>query len=150
MEKNLDDFVERMRNVGEQLVPYTVPMADARLEDELNFVKTKEVVIDGYELTINYGKSDQQSCYTESLQIIGKNSAFLPFNLVAKLARKFLGSHKLSLIEILKDNRKIYCWTVCTDRRGRPIDPPIEHQLHSCKHEGWEYAYMDPKQVKIY
>lgn len=150
---NFDDVVVRMRNVGEQLIPYNFPKGDVHLEDELNFVKTKEVIVDGYEIILNFSKSDYTSAnpphFTETLQIIGKNSAFLPFNMVVKLARRFLGNQHLSLLEILKDNRKIYCWTVCLDKRGCPIEQPNEGRSLAMKFEGFEYEYMDPQKVRL-
>jgi hypothetical protein len=147
---SLDELIERMRVVGEQLVPYNFPQADQSLENHLNPMKTKEVVIDGYTMVLHYSKACYGEHYMETLQIIGKNSPFLPFNLVAKLAKRFLGAHHLALIEVFRDNRKIYCWTAMVDERGCPIPPVYEIESHVCTFEGMKYNYMDPRQVNFY
>ena len=74
----------------------------------------------------------------------------MPFGLICKLAKRFLGSHHLSLVELFKDNRKIYIWSVCVDRRGRPIQAPYEIDTEECNFEGFNYLYMQPNQVNFY
>jgi len=147
--ETLDMIVARMRNVGEQLTPYNYPQADPKLEDDLNIIKTKEVVVDGYEVMMHFSRADYRTHISETVQILGKNTAFLPFCVVVKVARKFLGNHHLGLVEFLKDNRKIYCWTITLDHRGRPISSPAE-QTVTQKYEGFEYSYMSSSQVRFY
>jgi len=146
--QSLDSLVSRMRVVGEQLMPYNHPQSDVKLEDQLHWVKLKEINIDGYDVVIHFNRANHETHFVESVQIYGKKSAFLPFTIVVKIARKFLGSHHLNLIEFLKDNRKIYCWTLMVDRRGRPMPSEFERTLQ--KHEGFQYSYVSKSQIKTH
>lgn len=149
MENGLDVLVDHMRNMGEQLIPYNFPHADARLEDDLGILKTKEVYIDGYSVLIHYSKADCKTHRVETLQVFGKRNSFIPFRLAVKLAKKFLGSHNLILSEIFRENRKIYCWSIVVDLRGRPIS--AQHKdAQVLFHEGIEYSYVDPKYLNFY
>lgn len=148
--QNLETLVARMRNVGDQLAPYNFPQADPKLEDDLNVIKTKEAVVDGYAVILHFSRSDYRTHYLETLQILGKNSPFLPFNVVFKIVRRFLGSHHLSLAEPIQDNRKIYCWTVCVDPRGVPIPMPQQDEAEECLFEGCKYKYIDPSHISFY
>jgi hypothetical protein len=146
----LEDIIAEMRTVGEQLVPYNFPQADPRLEDDLNAVKAKEAVVDGYPVVVHYSKADYRTHFLETVQILGKHVPFLPFSLVAKIARRFLGSNNLSLVELLKDSQKIYCWTVALDRRGRPIAGAHAEDAEVMKYDDFSYTYLDPSQVNTY
>lgn len=148
--KKLDEIVAEMRLVGEQLVPYNYPNADRSLENEMALVKTQEAVVDGYPIILHYGKHDYRTHLTETVQIFGKHVPFLPFNLVTKVARKFLGSNHLTEIEILKDNQKMYCWTVTVDKNGKAIPSPYVKDAQIMKHENLEFAYLDPSQFHVY
>jgi len=150
MYDSLDLIADHMRNVGEQLVPYNFPQASPQLEDDLNEIKSRDVVVDGYNVILHFSKSNYDDHYLETLQVIGKNTSFLPFSLIAKVGRKFLGGHHLSLVEIYKDGRKIYCWSVTLNRRGCPIASSYEQDGERCTYEGFEYSYMDPSQVNFY
>jgi len=150
-EPNLEDIIENMRALGDLLVPYNYPKTlPTTMEDDLAIFKQREAVIDGYPIIIHYQKSDLDEYLMETVQIYGKNSPFLPFNLICKLGKKFLGPHHLSLVEIFKDNRKIYIWSVCVDDRGRPIPAPYEMETEECVFEGFNYLYMQPNQVNFY
>lgn len=152
-EKPLDEVVESMRNVGETLIPKNYPKSSPPppgQEDDLLLFKKKSVVVDGYSLDIHYQKSDYDDYLTETLQIYAQYCPFLPFNVVVKLAKKFLGGHDLSLVEIYREGRKIYIWTVYVDRTGRPIKFPFDIQVENCDFEGIKYSYMLPTQVHIF
>ena len=151
-EPTLDEIVERMRNMGEMLIPFNFPKVPPSMtqEDDLVFFKEKEAVIDGYSLYLHYQKSDFDTHYLETLQVYNRNSPFLPFGLVCKLGKRFLGSHHLSLVELFKENRKIYCWSVCVDRQGISIPPPYELETEDCQFEGLKYMYLQPNQVNFW
>lgn len=152
--QNLDQVIEKMRAVGQQLVPYNYPKGDPALEGYTNSIKTKNVCIDGYHLTIHFNKSEygrgSKKIYLETLQIFGKNSPFLPFYVVAKLAKKFLGSHHLFLTELLRENRKIYLWNVYLDKRGIPIPQRVDNEAEICTYEGLTYTYMDHNSINFH
>lgn len=149
-EPKLDEIVDNMRKLGEMLIPYNFPLAPITLEDDLAIFKERETVVDGYPIILHYQKSDYQKHFMETLQIYGKSSPFLPFNLVCKLAKRFLGSKHLSLVEIFKNNRKIYIWSVCVDKEGQAISSPYDTETEDCQFEGLNYLYMQPNQVNFF
>ena len=150
MKKNLSQHVFEMRRLGEVLVPYNFPKAPPTVEDDINILKIRELTVDGYDVCCHYSKSDQDGYFMESFQIFGKHFPFLPFSLVCKLARHFLGEHELSLIEIYRENRKIYCWTLAVDFDGCAIPSPYETEVEYCTYEGFNYCYMQPNQVDFH
>ena len=144
-----DSSIEHLRSLGERLVPLNFPRNDPRLEDDIHAMKLIERTVDGYHLVIYFSKADYKDHFLETVQIFGNSIPFLPFSLVVKIAKKFLGGHHLSLVEIPKANRKVYCWTVCVDREGKPMASPYEIKSEICNFEGFEYAYMQPDQINL-
>lgn len=150
-DKDLDEIIERMRGMGDILVPLNYPNTFSfELEDDLSIFKEREAIIDGIPLFLNYQKSDYKKYFIETVQIFGKTTPFLPFNLICKIGKRFLGGHHLSLVEIFKDNRKIYIWSVCVDKRGRPIPAPYKLKIEQCEFEGFNYSYLQPNQINFY
>lgn len=149
-ELKLEQIIDQMRTLGDMIVKYNFPKAPLTDEDELDIFKQKEAIIDGYPVMLHYQKADYDEHFMETLQIYGKNSPFLPFNLICKLGMRFLGRHHLSLVEIFKDNRKIYIWSVCVDASGKPIPSPYEMETEECEFEGFSYNYLQPNQVNFY
>ena len=144
------DVLETLRIVSQHLVPYTFPMAPAEFEEDIAPLKKQEIEVDGYSIIVHFNKADYKRYYLESLQILGKHSPFLPFHLVVKLAQRMLGGHHLSLVEFYQDSRKVYCWSVCVDKQGKPMPSPIEDETQPCEFEGFEYAYMQASQLNFY
>lgn len=137
--------VQEMRALGEQFVPYSTP-AD---ENDISVLKTREVTVDGYALVLYYTKSKFEDRSTEVLQIYGQHMPFLPFYLVCKLGKSFLGDFDLSLVELFRENRKIYCWSVNFDLAGKTISLP-DGFAENCQYEGFSYSYLQPYQVNFY
>lgn len=149
-QKPIEEILEKIKIVGNQLVPYNFPVVPPLvLENELNLIKQKEFVVDGYSVVLHFNRSDYTDHYLEILQVHAKYGTFLPFAVVAKLAKCVLGSHGLSLVEIFKDDRKVYCWSIVLDKSGRPVDVKIK-KSKVCVHEGLQYNLMNPKQVNFY
>jgi hypothetical protein len=143
---SLETTVNQMRSLGQQLIPFNTP----KNEPDINILKMREVVIDGYEVCVYYTKSRFEEDFTEIVQIWGKYTPFVPFNLVCKLAKAFLGNENLSLVELFRDNRKVYCWAVNVDADGRPLRAAYTKQSEDCTYEGFNYCYMQPSQVNFY
>lgn len=145
-----DDMAARMRRWADTLLPYSYPYVKPEEEDDINVLKFKEVTVDGYNLILHFNRHDYKTYFLETFQIIGKHTPFLPFCLTCKLAQKMLGNRYLSLVEILKNNRKIYCWTVVRDRDGYAIPSPYKNRGEYCTYEGFEYNYVYPDSVNFY
>ena len=149
--KRIDEHIEEMRAIGEILMPHNFPKVSHQEEETVNVFKDRDVTVDGYEVTICYNKSDCDNHYVEHCQVFSRSAPFLPFHLVCKLAQKFLGDRHLSLVEVFRDNRKIYCWTVAIDKNGEAIEQPYKETLmEECTFEGFRYTYMNPKTVDFY
>lgn len=145
----LEQTVKRIKAMGDVLVPYNFPRNDPALEDDLNALKLTKTTVDGYDIALYYSKADHGQFTLETVQVYAENHPFLPFNVVIKIARRFLGSIKLSLIEFMRADKKVYCWTSYKDLNGIPIDPPIEDFKH-LQFEGFEYNYLSPASVNFY
>lgn len=147
---NLDDVLDMLRNLGEYLVPYNFPQASPEYEDYIYPLKTTAVEVDGYNVSIHYSKADWGEHFLESLQLNNVDTPFLPFSLVIKIAQKALGSHNLSLMQSPRGNKMYYCWTICTDKRGRPL--PFKHPVKAtaCNYEGWDYDVLSEDSLKFH
>jgi hypothetical protein len=145
-----DDKIEIIRNMSENLVPYNFPSGPVDLEYYLSPLKKCEVEADGYTVVFHLNRAKYNDHYLETLQIHNKYAPFLPFHLVAKLGRKTLGSHLLSLVEFYQGEHKIYCWSVCLDERGRPMNSPMNEKSSSKTFEDFSYVYITPEQLNLY
>lgn len=146
--KKLVEIIEEMRGVGDYLVSHSMPKVSKSEEIEILPLKQRIIVVDGYEVGVSFSKADYGSYYIETFLIWGKTSKFLPFILTSKLARYFLGQHELTLAETFKDKRRIYCWSVTTDRDGRPLE--MKRDAEECEFEGFKYRYLQPNQIKFF
>jgi hypothetical protein len=147
---NFDEKIEILRNLSNHLVDYNFPLSPMDFEYDIACLKKTEACVDSYNVVVHFNKACYGNYYLETFQVFNKNAPFLPFSLVAKLAKKTLGGHHLSLVEFYQQDRKIYCWSVCVDDRGRPIISPIQDQSKPKMFEGFEYRYMQPEQLNLY
>lgn len=145
-----ETVVKEMKQIGEDLIPYNFPLAPQSVEEKYNDYKTREILIDGYDVVLHYSKSDYGNYFSETIQILGLESPFLPFALVMKVAVKFLGFDNLALVELFKDNRKIYCWTTNVAKDGEVLVSPHFDDAEHCVFEGVEYVYLKQDQVSFY
>lgn len=145
-----DSRMDVLRNMAYQLVPYNFPIGPVEIEYFISPLKRSEVEVDGYSVVIHLNRASYNDHFLESFQVYNKYAPFLPFALVAKLARKALGSHHLSLVEFYQEDKKVYCWSVCLDARGRPIESPMKERTDKRMFEGFSYAYMTPEQLNLY
>jgi hypothetical protein len=151
MQRTFDDVVADMRVLGEQLIPYNHPKGDRSLENYLTIVKSVEAVLDGYNLILHYSKADYRTHFLETAQVYGKRLPFLPFHLVAKIGKKFLGPNHLMLAEQLNEGQKIYCWNVVVDKKGKAIEnAQYKEDCTLMEYEGFKYSYMQPGSVTSY
>jgi hypothetical protein len=137
-ERPLSQHVAEMHSLSEMLIPYTYPAVDYDDEADVLPLKCRHICVDGTDVVVSLNKSDHKKYVLWSLQIQGSFVPFLPFNLVCKIARKFLGSEKLSYVDFLKNNKKIYCWTL-KFKNGVPV---VVKKSRSETFEGFEYRLM--------
>lgn len=129
------------------LVPHTFPKVSFEHEQDVLVLKQRRVTVDGYQTTICYSRADYGEYYLDSLQIQNTSSPYLPFTIVCKLGRAFLGETNLSYVDFVKDNRKVYCWTLRV--RDEKSLPPSKKSLAS-SYEGFEYSILAPGSVDLH
>lgn len=143
-----EKVVAEMRAVGEVLVKHSFPLMPGDAEEDISILKTREMLIDGYEVTIYYSKSEYPSHILETFQIFGQRVPFLPFHMVTKIARKFLGESHLSLVEVYVNNKKLYIWTKTSNKEGTS-KPTLEEAAIPAEHEGFKFHRLNPRQVNF-
>lgn len=148
--KTLSQNIKEVKSFGNWLMPYNFPKTSIEEEDEIGFIKSREIVVDGYSVVVHYNKADWTEHYLEILQITGRYSSFLPFSLVCKIGKKFLGDKELSYVDFIKDGRKVYCWTVVLDLNNLPIPNPYKVDVSDCSYEGLCYRCLNPANVNFY
>lgn len=140
-DKKLSQHVEEMKRLSDQLVPYSFPNVDFEEECIIIPLKCRTVTVDGYDMSVSYSKSDYQKYMVESVQIQSNYTPFLPFNVVCKVARAYLGSEHLSYVDFMKNQKKIYCWTV---RKKRDKAVPPSKKSRPGSYEGFDYRILHP------
>ena len=146
IEKQLDNTIEEMRRMAEMLMPYTYPNAPP--SSDVRWWKVRNFDVDGYSLSVCFSISDYGQYRIETLVLCSQTALFLPFTVVLKVAKKFLGGHYLNFME-MQSGKKNYYWTVYLDNRGRPIPPPDSSTSEVCKFEGFEY-FVPSKSVNFF
>lgn len=139
----LDEIVSEMRALGDVLMPYNFPQAPFDPEDPIGILKSRSVVVDGFMLYLHYQKSDYNLYTIESLQIQSRTAPFLPFGVVKKIGVSFLGSSNLTLIEFIRDYKKIYVWSVCRGKDGDSVVVPNSESV-LCEYDGLKFCRLKP------
>ena len=147
---NLNKHIEEMKKMGDHLVPHTFPQASLEAEKDIKTLKQRSITVDGYDIVVCYSKSEYDDNFLETLQIQAEHYPFLPFNVVCKLGVKFLGDDCLSLIEVVKSGRKLYCWTIAVDKEDGQRIIPDEEASVPCSYEGLDFSSVNPDSVNFY
>lgn len=133
---NLDSLIEDFKRAEDVLTPYTMN------DNDDNVLRTNVIEIDGYSVKLKFKRIDHGPFYTENLTLMSEFGSFLPFHLVAKLGKKFLGKYKLMLSESYEQDRKIYEWTVALDKEGRPTPIRVNSYYEECVYDDLNYIYF--------
>lgn len=143
----ISQAVTEMRAMANLLIPATFPKVTFKEEQEILLLKQRVMTIDGYEISICFSMADYGNNMLESLQLQGVFAPFLPFIVVCKLGRAFLGEENISYIEFFRNKRNVYCWTLRTVD-GRPAPPDKAAKLGS--YEGFNFNILEPGAVDLY
>lgn len=142
----LERHADELRKVCQQLIPYSFSEVDANDEDLLP-LKTRQIVVDGFDVSVNMSFAGLDKYRTESIQIQGVYTPFLPLYVVCKVARAFLGGKNLSCTDFVRDNRKVYTWIV--RRRGtKSLRTTTKSSKGEC--EGFAYTILKPGHLNLY
>lgn len=147
-----------MRTLARSLIPYSFPLKSHEDEAEIAILKRRDITLDGYEIVVFFNNADYSDKTLETLQVFGKYFTFLPFYLVCKVARAFLGDEELSLVEVMHSStgkidescRKIYAWTLYYDVQGNRIDGPFAKNAQTDTHEGWQFSRIPNEDIKFF
>jgi len=155
---SLENTVREMRTLGRMLLPYSFPIVSNEDEADIAILKKRLIEIDGYEIFVYFNNADYGSRLLESLQIYGNNFTFLPFYLIIKLARAFLGDEALTLTETIysltgnfdDSCRKIYVWTLYYDVAGKRVEGPLHKNGVIETFEGFKFTRIPIKDFKFF
>ncbi len=142
MDETLSRHITEMKNMANILMPYSFPITTFSEELIISPLKQRVIVVDGYDIMATYSKLGFPSHYSDNLQIQSMHSPFLPFNLVCKLGKSFLGEENLSYLEIFREGKKWYCWTTKTVD-GKTIPPNEDSEFTT--YEGFKYSILNYK-----
>lgn len=123
--KKLDQHIKEIKGLGDLIARYKLPTID---DKDAACLKLREVYVDGYQMYIHYNKALETDYTLYILQIFGKYTPFLPFNVVVKVVKKFFDKKGISLVDFFQENRKIYCWTLMLDHNDEPITPEENYE----------------------
>ncbi len=138
----LEETVAQMKRMGDILMPYTYPLRPKSEAEDIAFLKLHEIMLDGYHLFVQYNKSDYGEYLLESVEILAKNTPFLPFVLVCKVAKAFLGDQHLAYVDFWHENRRHYCWTLAKNQNDEVVPGPFKVEMEHGNYEGLEYSVL--------
>jgi hypothetical protein len=147
IDKSLETYIKEMKKVAEHLVPYTFPLVEFYFEQDVLLLKQRNIYVDGHNLFVCFSKANYSEYFLESLQIQSFYTPFLPFDTVCKLGRLFLGEKNISFVEFIKNNKKIYCWTLKT-KNGISL-PPDDVKSYG-NYEGFEYSILKSDSIDLF
>jgi hypothetical protein len=133
---SLDSLIEDIKIANDSISPEFISQGD--------ILNGRIVEIDGYSLNLKFNRRRNGSVINETLSISAENHTFLPFNLLCKLAKKFLGQHELFLYELVDEFRKIYIWSVSLDHEGKPIATYFKNKYEVCTYDDFSYIHIIP------
>lgn len=146
----LETTIARMKKLANNFIGLTFPHSKSGDDQDLVILKSAEVLVDGYTVILFFSISDYGDHLIQTFQIYPKNHIFLPFCLVCKLAKKFLGEKHVTLLELFGGNKKLYCWSVVTDQEGNPIENPYAHDREKREFEKFNFCLMRPEEVNFF
>jgi hypothetical protein len=147
VKKEIKQHVEEMRNMANVLIPFTFPQVDFEEEQEVLLLKQRNIIFDGYDITICYSKANYDKYFLESLQIQSYYTPFLPFVLVCKLGRIFLGENNLAYVEFFRNGRKVYCWTI-RSKNGQSLPP--ENKTKPGIYQGFKFNILQNDSIELF
>jgi len=147
MSESLKTKIKSMRSMARSMMPWTFPEVTFEEEQEILLLKQRTMIVDGYDVTICYSEADYGKYFLNSLQIQSSQAPFVPFTLICKIGKMFLGNKNLSYIEFFRGNRKVYCWTVKV-QNGKMLPP--SKKTKQGMYEGFLFNILQPGSVDLF
>jgi len=147
LDNNFQKKIKEMKGMANMLTPHTFPKVSFNQEKEVLPLKQRKAMVDGYDVVLCYSKADYSDYFLESIQVQSCYAPFLPFFLVCKIGRAFLGQDNLSYIEFFRNGKKVYCWTI-KSRNGRSLLPGSRSKPGS--YEGFTYNILESGSIDLF
>lgn len=132
--------VSEMKKLAEVLLPYSPPRQPK--DEDISWFKSREIIVDGIPVIVHYSISDNGNFKPAVLTVGAKGAPFLPFGVVCKVARMFLGDDNLTLFEYTKGGSKIYSWMVLL-QEGVAIDNNQTERANQESYNGFDFFRID-------
>lgn len=143
-----------MKKAAKELLFHSFPLVSREKEAEISVLKQRIINLDGYQLGVYYNECKYDKYLLNSLQVFGKQFTYIPFSIAFKVAVRFLGTHKLSLIEVPYQgklcSKKIFVWTVYYDADGLAIDNPFHSVQNLDEYNGVKFNRLNPSDVRFF
>lgn len=146
MNENIKKAVDCMKAMSDELIQYTFPKVSFEEEHKVLCLKQRVVCFDGYEVILCYSKADYKQYMLETLQIQSLKTSFLPFNVICKIGKLFMGKDNLSYIDFFRNNNKVYCWVI-KSFENKKLLPGKRSRLTN--YEGFKFYLLHPKSVDL-
>lgn len=148
MNPDIQKNIDSMKAMADCMIPHTFPKVPTFEEEQrILCLKQRILVVDGYELVICLSRAEYPKYMLETVQIQSQQVPFLPFNLVCKVGRFFMGDKVMSYLDFFRHNRKVYCWANKT-LDGKELPPGKRSRKTS--YEGFEFYLLHPGSVDLF
>src|SRR3954469_8090995 len=112
------DHINQMKGMADILVDYSFPTVSPIDEEAISILKQRIFIIDGYEVTIYYSKSEYKNEVSlKTVQVYSRTMTYLPFRLLCKIAKMFFGNEEPGYMDVsdsrvygTPESRQVYIW----------------------------------------
>ncbi len=139
--------------MGDLLVEKSFPISSPIDEEAISILKQRIITVDGYEITLYFNKCKyKNNIILNTVQIYSRNTSYLPFRLLCRIAKLFFGNEEPGFINLADpknygspEARQVYIWTVYYDKNGIVSfkENSIFSELIRCEFEGFVYYKVD-------
>ena len=144
--EDLNKIIQEMKSLADSLIDYSFPKATFEEEQQILCLKQREFTIDGYDLSVCYSRADYDKYFLENLQIQSQQVPFLPFTVVCKVGKLFLGEKNICYLDFFRNNRKVYCWTIRTHEENILVPDKTSKPF---SYEGFDFHILHPGTVDL-
>lgn len=157
---NFSELKSSIRQNASFLAKKSYPVVPPSEEDEISFLKKREVFYKNYEVIVFFSESLYDTFVLKTLQIYGKYVTFLPFDLVVEMVKNLLGEDYVLYSELYlfseSDNksfdtntRKVYIWIQYFNPETNELMTPIGAKKEEFNYQGLKYRYMDFDKISL-
>lgn len=139
MNEYLDKQISEMKAAASVLSEYSCPKVSIDDEKQISCLREREIFVDGYEITTVLSENVYTQYKMYTLQAYSSYGSFLPFSLVCKLVKNFLGCVGLYYVSVIQNDKKIYIWTLCLNLNGEPLEDKSYRSVKLDEYHGLKF-----------